>query len=294
MFLNKVKDTVGLNTFKKDRMKYSFDPKIFFSKPILPSNSFIILESENYSIKLAETKSELKQAQALRYSVFYKEKKAKPTFTKKIIKLDYDKIDKYADHLIVLDKKNTKNKIVGTYRLIRGDVAKLFGGYYSSSEFNLINITNNYKDKHILELGRSCVHQDYRNGSIMNLLWKAIAEYVKLYDIKILMGCVSFSGIEPIKYSNELSYLRQNFCLPEHLSVESFDKNIYPVYKLKENNSNQLRIFAKLPPLLKGYLRIGGKVSHNFYVDHNFNTIDLCVVVNTSDIDEKYRKKYLN
>lgn len=294
MFLNKVKDNVDLNTFKKDRMKYSFDPKIFFSKPILPSNSFIILESENYSIKLAETKSELKQAQALRYSVFYKEKKAKPTFTKKIIKLDYDKIDKYADHLIVLDKKNTKNKIVGTYRLIRGDVAKLFGGYYSSSEFNLINITNNYKDKHILELGRSCVHQDYRNGSIMNLLWKAIAEYVKLYDIKILLGCASFSGIEPTKYSDELSYLRQNFCLPEHLSVESFDKNIYPVYKLKENNSNQLRIFAKLPPLLKGYLRIGGKVSHNFYVDHNFNTIDLCVVVNTSDIDEKYRKKYLN
>lgn len=294
MFLNKVKDNVDLNTFKKDRMKYSFDPKIFFSKPILPSNSFIILESENYSIKLAETKSELKQAQALRYSVFYKEKKAKPTFTKKIIKLDYDKIDKYADHLIVLDKKNTKNKIVGTYRLIRGDVAKLFGGYYSSSEFNLINITNNYKDKHILELGRSCVHQDYRNGSIMNLLWKAIAEYVKLYDIKILLGCASFSGIEPTKYSDELSYLRQNFCLPEHLLVESFDKNIYPVYKLKENNSNQLRIFAKLPPLLKGYLRIGGKVSHNFYVDHNFNTIDLCVVVNTSDIDEKYRKKYLN
>ena len=294
MFLNKVKDNVDLNTFKKDRMKYSFDPKIFFSKPILPSNSFIILESENYSIKLAETKSELKQAQALRYSVFYKEKKAKPTFTKKIIKLDYDKIDKYADHLIVLDKKNKKNKIVGTYRLIRGDVAKLFGGYYSSSEFNLINITNNYKDKHILELGRSCVHQDYRNGSIMNLLWKAIAEYVKLYDIKILLGCASFSGIEPTKYSDELSYLRQNFCLPKHLSVESFDKNIYPVYKLKENNSNQLRIFAKLPPLLKGYLRIGGKVSHNFYVDHNFNTIDLCVVVNTSDIDEKYRKKYLN
>ena len=128
----------------------------------------------------------------------------------------------------------------------------------------------------------------------MNLLWKAIAEYVKLYDIKILFGCASFSGIEPTKYSDELSYLRQNFCLPENLSIESFDKNIYPVYKLKENNSNQLRIFAKLPPLLKGYLRIGGKVSNNFYVDHNFNTIDLCVVVNTSDIDEKYRKKYLN
>ena len=110
MFLNKVKDNVDLNTFKKNKMKYSFDPKTFFSKPTLPSNSFTILESENYSIKLAETKSELKQAQALRYSVFYKEKKAKPNFKKKIIKLDYVKIDKYADHLIVLDKKNTKNK----------------------------------------------------------------------------------------------------------------------------------------------------------------------------------------
>ena len=83
MFLNKVKDTVGLNTFKKDRMKYSFDPKTFFSKPTLPSNSFTILESENYSIKLAETKSELKQAQALRYSVFYKEKKPNQLLPKK-------------------------------------------------------------------------------------------------------------------------------------------------------------------------------------------------------------------
>ena len=94
--------------------------------------------------------------------------------------------------MIVVDK-NTKNKVVGTYRLIRGDIAELFGGFYSSSEFNLENIINNYQNKHILELGRSCVHQNYRNGSIMNLLWKAIAEYVKLFDIKVLIGCASFS-----------------------------------------------------------------------------------------------------
>ena len=214
-----------------------------------------MIESENFIIKLVQTKSELKRAQALRYSVFYKEKRAKATLQKKLIRLDYDKIDKFADHLIVIDK-NTKNKVVGTYRLIRGDVAELFGGFYSSSEFNLENIVSNYKNKHILELGRSCVHQNYRNGSIMNLLWKAIAEYVKLFDIKVLIGCASFSGIDPLKYTEELSYLRENFSLPKNFSIKSYDNNIYPALKLNDNNSNQLENFAKLPPLIKGYLRV--------------------------------------
>ena len=294
MLVNKDRQNISFNPLKKNKIKYFFDYKNFFLKPLNFRNKFSEIESDNFIIKLVQTKSELKKAQALRYSVFYKEKKAKPTLPKKLIRLDYDKIDKFADHLIVIDK-NTKNKIVGTYRLIRGDVAELYGGYYSSTEFNLINIVNNYQNKHILELGRSCVHQNYRNGTIMNLLWKAIAEYVKLYDIKVLIGCASFSGTDPIKYSEELSYLRDNFSLPANLSVESYDNNIYPAYKLNNNNnSNPLRTFAKLPPLIKGYLRVGGKVSDNFYVDHRFNTIDLFVVVSTDDIDTRYKKKYLN
>ena len=293
-----VEETKSFNPLKNKKIKNFFYYKDFFFKPLNSRNyskKFSMIESENFIIKLVQTKSELKQAQALRYSVFYKEKKAKPTLPKKLIRLDYDKIDKFADHLIVIDK-NRKNKIVGTYRLIRGDVAELYGGYYSSTEFNLINILNNYQNKHILELGRSCVHQNYRNGTIMNLLWKAIAEYVKLYDIKVLIGCASFSGTDPIKYSEELTYLRDNFSLPANLSVESYDNNIYPAYKLNNNNnnSNPLRTFAKLPPLIKGYLRVGGKVSDNFFVDYRFNTIDLFVVVCTDDIDTRYKKKYLN
>ena len=294
MLVNKDRQNISFNPLKKNKIKYFFDYKNFFLKPLNFRNKFSAIESDNFIIKLVETKSELKKAQALRYSVFYKEKKAKPTLPKKLIRLDYDKIDKFADHLIVIDK-NRKNKIVGTYRLIRGDVAELYGGYYSSTEFNLINIVNNYQNKHILELGRSCVHQNYRNGTIMNLLWKAIAEYVKLYDIKVLIGCASFSGTDPIKYSEELTYLRDNFSLPANLSVESYDNNIYPAYKLNNNNnSNPLRTFAKLPPLIKGYLRVGGKVSDNFFVDYRFNTIDLFVVVCTDDIDTRYKKKYLN
>ena len=115
-----------------------------------------------------------------------------------------------------------------------------------------------------------------------------------MFDIKVLIGCASFSGIDPIKYSEELSYLRENFSLPKNFSIKSYDNNIYPAFKLNGKNFNQLRTFAKLPPLIKGYLRVGGKVSDSFFVDHNFNTIDLCIVVRTNDIDKKYKKKYLN
>ena len=168
------------------------------------------------------------------------------------------------------------------------------GGFYTSLEFNLSNILNVYKHSQILELGRSCVHKDYRNGTTINLLWKAIAEYVKLYDIKIILGCVSFLGTDTKKFSKELSYLRENFSIPDDLSVESLDKNVYPVYKRKEININNLRTFAKLPPLIKGYLRVGGKVSDSFYVDYNFNTIDLCVIVIINNINKKYKMKFLN
>ena len=168
------------------------------------------------------------------------------------------------------------------------------GGFYTSSEFDLSKILNSYKNKQILELGRSCVHQNYRNGTIMKLLWKAIAEYVKLYEIKILLGCASFHGTNVMKYANELSYLRKNFSLPDEFSVKSLDTKIYPSYTEINSNINDLRTFVKLPPLVKGYLRIGGKVSYDCFVDYKFNTIDLCVIVNTKNIDEKYKKKYLN
>ena len=296
MLHNRIYEKLSFNNFKKTKRDNTFLQNVSLLRSASTNKTFQEIEFGNFVIKLTEKKSELKKAQALRYSIFYKEKKAKPSFPKKILALDYDKVDKFADHLIVIDKGSIapKNKIVGTYRLIRGDVSANFGGFYTSSEFNLSNILDVYKNNQILELGRSCVHKDYRNGTVMNLLWKAIAEYVKFYDIKIILGCVSFSGTDIMKFSNELSYLRENFSLPDDLSVESLDENTYPVYKKTVTKINDLKIFAKLPPLIKGYLRVGGKVSDSFYVDYSFNTIDLCVVVKTDNIENKYKKKFLN
>ena len=284
------------------RQFYGYDLNFFLKnktlqlKPFLKNKIFPKLEIKDFVIKLAETKSELKKAQALRYSVFYKEKKAKPSFPKKMMRLDYDKIDKFADHLIVIHKKRKgiKDEIVGTYRLIRGDIASNFGGFYTSSEFDLTNILNLYNYKQILELGRSCVHKDYRNGITMKLLWCAIAEYIKLYDINILLGCASFPGIDVQKFSNELTYLKSKFSLPDEISVQSLENNNYQIYRKNNIKENDLKTFAKLPPLIKGYLRVGGRISDSFFVDYDFNTIDLCVVVQTKNIDEKYKRKFLN
>ena len=293
---NKIYKFLNLNILKKNSIKNIFKKNEISSESKIINKEFPIIQIGDFVIKLVKNQKEIKKVQSLRYDVFYKEQKAKPTIPQKFFRLDYDKVDQYADHLVVIDKnsKRIKNKIVGTYRLLRGDVADNFSGFYTSTEFNLNNLLKLYKNNQILELGRSCVHKDYRNGTIVNLLWKAVSEYIKLYDIKILLGCASFPGTNVMKFSQELSFLRQNFFLPQEFLIESLDNKSYPVFNKKTNTINNLKIFAKLPPLIKGYLRVGGKVSDSFFIDHHFNTIDLCVVVKTDNINEKYKKKFLS
>ena len=296
MIIKKIKSNTINKELKEKKLSSIFKRKSINTDTIHFINRALKLEVNNFIVKIADKSSELKKAQALRYSVFYKEKNAKQSISKKILRLDYDKVDKFADHLIVIDKnrKSTENKIIGTYRLVRGNVANHFGGFYTSSEFDLTKVLNSYKPNQILELGRSCVHKDYRNGTIMNLLWKAVAEYVKIYDIKILLGCASFQGTDVMQYANELSYLRRYFSLPDKLSVKSLDRKIYNAYKQANSEINDFKTFVKLPPLIKGYLRVGGKVSYDCFVDYEFNTIDLCVILNTENIDMRYKKKFLN
>ena len=296
MLLNRLRENFDFSQIYGHHLNFFFKSKSFPLKPTIKNKVFPKIELADFIIKLADKKSELKKAQALRYSIFYREQKAKSTFQKKITRLDYDKIDTFSDHLIIIDKrrKGLKNTIVATYRLIRGDVASRFGGFYTSSEFDLTNILNAYNHKQILELGRSCVHKDYRNGAIMSLLWKAIAEYIKLYDIKVLLGCASFQGTNVQKLSKKLSYLISNFSLPDDMSVKSLVNSNCQVYNKNNINKSDLRTFVKLPPLIKGYLRVGGRVSNSFFIDYNFNTTDLCVVVQTDNIDKKYKNKFLN
>ena len=257
------------------KIKSEFEPIIF----------------KNFTIKIAESNFEIKKAQSLRYKIFFKEKKIKKKSFKFLLQRDYDFYDKISDHLIIIDNnREIRDNVIGTYRLLRGNCAKLYRGFYTEQEFDISNLKKNFSSKDILELGRSCVHPQYRSGIILKLLWQGISNYIKMYKIKILMGCASFHGTNPSKFKDEFSLLYESYRLPEDYDVKSLQSNEISFNK----NINHSTILNKLPPLIKGYLRAGGMVSENFYIDTEFETIDYCVIMLTEKIVSRYQNKFLN
>jgi len=257
------------------KIKSEFEPIIF----------------KNFTIKIAESNFEIKKAQSLRYKIFFKEKKIKKKSFKFLLQRDYDFYDKISDHLIIIDNnREIRDNVIGTYRLLRGNCAKLYRGFYTEQEFDISNLKKNFSGKDILELGRSCVHPQYRSGIILKLLWQGISNYIKMYKIKILMGCASFHGTNPSKFKDEFSLLYESYRLPEDYDVKSLQSNEISFNK----NINHSTTLNKLPPLIKGYLRAGGMVSENFYIDREFETIDYCVIMLTEKIVSRYQNKFLN
>ena len=281
---------VSTNLFLKSKKKLYglLRKKRFINKNKIKIDTIIF---KNFTIKIAENNLEIKKAQSLRYKIFFEEKKIKKKNLKFLLQRDYDFYDKISDHLIIIDNnRKVKDNVVGTYRLLRGNFAKLYKGFYTEQEFDISNLKKNFSSKNILELGRSCIHPEYRSGIILKLLWQGISKYIKIYKIKLLMGCASFNGTNPSKFEDEFSLLYKCYRLPRNYDVDSLQNN---QISLKKNFDN-FTILNKLPPLIKGYLRAGGMVSKNFYIDREFETIDYCVIMLTEKIVSRYHKKFLN
>ena len=283
-------ELVSTNLFLKSKKKLSglLRKKRFINKNKIKIDT---ITYKNFTIKIAENNLEIKKAQSLRYKIFFEEKKIKKKKLKFLLQRDYDFYDKISDHLIIIDNnRKVKDNVVGTYRLLRGNFAKLYKGFYTEQEFDISNLKKNFSSKNILELGRSCIHPEYRSGIILKLLWQGISKYIKIYKIKLLMGCASFNGTNPRKFEDEFSLLYKCYRLPRNYDVDSLQNN---QISLKKNFDN-FTILNKLPPLIKGYLRAGGLVSKNFYIDREFETIDYCVIMLTEKIVSRYHKKFLN
>ena len=253
--------------------------------------NFIPIIFKNFTVKIAETDFEIKKAQHLRYKIFFKNKKAKNKPINNLFKRDFDFYDKVSDHIIIIDNNiNNYENVVGTYRLLRGNFAKIYKGFYTEQEFDISNLKKHFSNSNMLELGRSCVHTDYRSGIILKLLWQGISNYINNYKIKILFGCASFHGTDPKKFKNEFNLLRKNFCLNDNFNVKSLQKNPIHFQTLQDEKM----VFKNLPPLIKGYLRAGGMMSKDYFIDKELNTIDFCVVVFTDQIVDRYKNKFLN
>lgn len=239
-----------------------------------------------FSVKIAETEEELIAAQALRYDVFVRELGGGGDMVDHDAGLERDRFDPYFDHMLLTD--DTRGQVVGVYRLLRGDQAQKIGQFYSEDEYDLSVLKQS--GRRLLELGRSCLHAEYRGGTAMYHLWSALAQYVAEHEIEVLFGVASFHGTDPTALAQPLSLLHQRHIAPEDLRVRS--KVFQSMDLLTEDNLDRKRAMVETPALIKAYLRLGGYVGEGAFVDHEFNTTDVCLILDTARMNDRQRKIY--
>jgi putative hemolysin len=250
------------------------------------------LRAGNLGVRIAAAADEVDAVQALRYRVFYTEMGAKADVITGRDKRDRDAYDAVADHLLVVDHAIGPGPegVVGTYRLIRRDAAAKIGQFYSADEYDVGKIER--APGGLLELGRSCVDAEYRNRAVMQLLWGGIAAYVFHYKIDLMFGCASLPGIDPDALAAELAYLYYYHLAPSELRPRALPHRYIEMRRLDREEIDPKRALAALPPLIKGYLRLGGFVGDGAVIDAQFNTTDVAVVVKTDLVTESYYRHY--
>jgi putative hemolysin len=261
------------------------------------------IRHHHMEVRLARSAADIAAAQALRYKVFYGEMGAEPAPEMVEVGRDFDRFDLYCDHLLVIDHSEAegKGRVVGTYRLLRQSVAERQGGFYTATEFDVSKLMA-YPGE-IMEVGRACVDASHRNrATTMQLLWRGIATYTAQYDVKIMFGCGSLPGTDPQALARPLSYLYYNHLAPEHLRARALPDRYVRIDLLPPREIDAEAAVAELdaratlsalPPLIKGYLRLGGLIADGAVIDPVFRTTDVCIIVVTDRMTTKYFNHYL-
>lgn len=242
----------------------------------------------HFSVRLARTQADLRAAQALRYEVFVRELGAGGDLVDHDAGLEIDRFDPFFDHLLVQDDRS--GEVVGVYRLMRSEQAEKAGQFYSEDEYDLSVLRQS--GRRLLELGRSCLHADYRGGMAMFHLWSGLSDYVEEHGIELLFGTASFHGTDVEALKQPLSMLYHNHLAPEEIRVRSLEAHYQPMDLLPEAALQRAEAMRAIPALIKAYLRLGGFVGDGAYVDHAFNTTDVCLILDTARLNERQRKIY--
>lgn len=252
------------------------------------------IRTDHLRVVLADSTKLVEQAQSLRYDVFVGEIGAKASREVMRRQRDFDDFDAVCDHLLVIDDAVApgKNPVVGTYRLIRGTAAGRLGRFYSQSEYDVARIAAFNDD--ILELGRSCIRKEYRNTATLQMLWRGIGAYVAHYNVQMMFGCASFPGtqLEPIK--KHLSYLYHHHLAPEAIRAKALAEQYISMNWCSAEESKDRAVRATLPPLIKGYLGVGGFIGDGAVYDYVCNTIDVAIIVQTERLKQNYQRRYVH
>jgi L-ornithine Nalpha-acyltransferase len=250
--------------------------------------------SGSLELRLATKKSEIRKAQRLRFKVFFEEGGAAAEGAAALVRRDICRFDKVCDHLLVIDHAahnrfgKLKPRVVGAYRLLRQDVAQTNFGFYSAQEFDIGPLLARHPKSRFLELGRSCVLADYRGKKTIEMLWRGIWAYVKHYRIDAMIGCASLDGVDQAKLGPQLSFLFHHAKADPQWLVRPLPHKFTAMDRLGRGELDAKRALAALPPLVKGYMRVGAKFGEGAVVDRQFGVTDVFVVMPINEIEGRY------
>tara|TARA_R110002110_G_scaffold172752_3_gene375554 strand:- start:1093 stop:1857 length:765 start_codon:yes stop_codon:yes gene_type:complete len=242
----------------------------------------------DFAVRLAQTPQDLRAAQRLRYDVFVTELGGEGPMVDHAQRLERDRFDPFSDHLLLIDTR--RDAVVGVYRLMQNANAAAAGGFYSSAEYDLSTLLRS--NRKLLELGRSCLHPDYRGGTGMHVLWSALAQYVAEHQIEVLFGVASFHGTDVHRLAAPLSLLHARHLASDCLRVRALEKSFQNMDLIPSVNLDRKAAMRQIPSLIKAYLRLGGCVGEGAYIDHAFNTVDVCLILDTTQINARQGRIY--
>ena len=246
-----------------------------------------------FILKLAETEAELKAAQRLRYRVFVEELGGAGPMVDHAQRLERDRFDPFFDHMILIDdalEAEPEDRVVGVYRLLRSDAAQKAGQFYSEDEYDLEVLRTG--GRRLLELGRSCLHEAYRGGAAMFHLWNGLADYVADHRIDVLFGVASFHGTDIDALAQPLSLLHARHLAPSDLRVRAQPAHFQRMDLIHDTQIDRRAAMLQVPALIKAYLRLGGFVGEGAFVDHAFNTTDVCLIMDTKRMNARNKALY--
>lgn len=250
-------------------------------------------------VRLARTWADVKRAQRLRYDVFYNEMSARASFAMQMRGRDEDPYDAVCDHLLVIDTlapcasgrdwgRGPSPRVVGTYRVLRQDVARRKLGFYTQSEYDIAPLMAAKPNYRFMELGRSCVLKPYRTKRTVELLWHGLWTYVREHNVDVMIGCASFAGTNPDEHATALSFLHHHARAPEEWRVHAHDNLCVPMDRMLKEQVDIKAALKAMPPLIKGYLRLGAVVGDGAVIDRQFGTTDVLIILPVERIDPRY------
>ena len=243
------------------------------------------------TVRLAADEADVLAAQRLRYEVFVEELGGDGPLVDHAARLERDAFDPHFDHIVLVDARRPAGRhVVGVYRVMRREAAEAGRGFYSAGEYDLGPLLA--AGRGVAELGRSCVAREVRGGPALFLLWAALGRYAEAHGLDVLFGVASFPGTDPAPLAQPLSLLHHHHLAPAELRVRALHPGRVPMDVLPSDALDRRAALAALPPLIRAYLRIGGRVGEGAFVDRAFNTVDVCLVMDAARMTASARARY--